>query len=106
MKTVLRPYSITIDSVKPGKPPLVSIKLQQLTMADGEIKSISGSENAIYKNAEDCLAQTLEFKDPVTGIEGQISVAGVAQVVTKLAVQWSQEKLNSQIDPETGWLLD
>lgn len=99
-----RPYRIAVDTTKPDAPPIISMDIQRIEIdGQGEIDAITGNQNTLYRKAEDMLAESIEFKDPVTGASGQISVAGLSLILGQFANKWASEDLNMPINPDTGW---
>lgn len=106
-KTAHRPQQITIDTVRPNALPMVSILVQKVNLdANNNIVAILGNTNRIHRNAMSVIQETVEFTDPVTGVSGSISVAGLQQILTKLANRWISEEVNKPIDITTGWATE
>lgn len=105
-KVAYRPHQLAIDIAKPGVPAIISLLIQRLEMSDGEIVSVSGYQGRVYKKATDVATERVEITDPVTGLSGEISVAGLDQVLKQLSNRWVAEELICELDPDTGWPIN
>jgi len=103
MPIFYRPHHLSIDIAKPDSQPIISLKVQRLEMEGGAVKAITGHQGRIYRRAIDIPTETVNFHDPVTGLTGSISVAGLDSVLKQFSNRWAAESLSLQIDPDTGW---
>ena len=100
MKRAYRAQQVVIDVPKPGAIPFVSILIQHLEVDEtGKVLAQTAREDRIYKKTSDIFAQTITFTDPVTGTTGQVSIAGLDQIVRKFTNDWTQEKYGGSIGP-------
>lgn len=105
MDTAYRPQQILIDVVKPDALPIISIVVQELQLTGGQISAITADSLRIYKKAADVAHQTVELTDPITGLSGLVSIAGIESMLRKISNQWIAENLNLEIDTQTGWAI-
>lgn len=106
MKTGFRAQQIIIDAVRPSSPPMISLLIQELQFnQEGEITAITGDVHRIYKKSSEVTTQTVELEDPVTGLTGIVSIAGIDAMLRAIANRWTAESLNCEIDPITGWAV-
>ena len=104
MKIAFRPQQITIDAIKPSSPPLISLLIQRLELDENnQILATSDFADRVYRNAFKNLAETIEFIDPITGLSGEVSIAGLNKIIRLWANAWVSEDLNLEIDIATGW---
>lgn len=104
MPTAYRTQQITIDVVKPNTTPMISLLVQRLELDDEKaIQAITGHSDRIYRNGLTVMQETVSFTDPVTGLAGEISIAGMQRILTTWANRWISEDLGCEVDPETGW---
>jgi len=101
-----RAQQVTIDAIKPDTTPMISLLIQKLELEDGEITGITAHTDRIYRNAKKILTETVTVSDPVTGLTGEISIAGVDQIIRLFANRWTAQELGCSIDPTTGWAVD
>jgi hypothetical protein len=107
MKTAYRPYQITIGMNRPADSPMVSLEIQKLELGENQsVKSISGNEYRVYKKLEKVATDCVEFNDPITGLSGKISVAGLNFILKSLANKWVAEELGCEVDSTTGWSIN
>jgi hypothetical protein len=104
MSVAYRPQQITIDVIKPNTPPMISILIQRLELDENnEILSMCDQSDRVYRNGLKILTETIEFIDPVTGLSGTISIAGVQQILGILANKWTANDFDCETDNDTGW---
>lgn len=101
-----RPQQIVIDVIMPTSTPMISLLVQRVEMEDGAVVSVSSREERIYRNARLIMDEQIEFTDPITGLSGQVSIAGMQQLWTTWANQWVAEDFDCEIDPTTGWSIN
>lgn len=101
-----RPQQIVIDVIMPTSPPMISLLVQRVQMKDGDVESVSSWEERIYRNARSIMDEQIEFTDPITGLSGQVSIAGMQKLLATWANQWVAEDFDCEIDPTTGWSIN
>ena len=107
MATAHRSQQITIDTVRPNALPMLSILVQKVDLDESnQVMAILGNTDRIHRVATEVMTETVEFADPVTGLSGSISIAGLQGVLTKLSNRWISEDMGHAIDPETGWTTE
>jgi hypothetical protein len=107
MITAYRPQQIVIDVIMPDTPPMISLLVQRVELGDnGRIVSVSSRNERIYRNALSIMDEQIEFTDPVTGLSGQVSIAGMQKLLATWANQWVAEDFDCEIDPTTGWSIN
>jgi hypothetical protein len=105
--TAYRPQQITIDVIKPDTPPMISLLVQKLELGDDhQIVSMSSQDDRIYRNGLKILADHIAFTDPVTGLSGEVSIAGMQRLLATWANQWVAHDFDCEIDPTTGWSIN
>lgn len=99
-----RPQQIIMDVLKPDTPPIITLIIQKLELdEENNVIAISASEDRLHKQGLKILTDSIEFSDPVTGLTGKISIAGMQQIMSTWANKWISEQLACPINSETGW---
>lgn len=106
-KIAYRPHRLAIDIAKPGLPALISIEIQRIELGeDNEVTAITGYQDTVHIRANEVATDAVDFIDPVTGLNGSISVAGLDFVLKIFSNRWAANDLVCEIDPETGWPIN
>lgn len=86
---------------------MVALAVQRLELSEtNEVLAVTGGDGRVYQKLSDVALDRVAFDDPVTGLSGEISVAGLDFVLKTLANRWTAQKLNCELDPKTGWPIN
>lgn len=92
MKKAIRTGRIEIDSITPGGAQWVTAWVQTLELGDdNSIQSQIFRDGRLHRKVEDSLTDLITITDPVTGLSGQMSLAGLGMAVKAMMVKWMLE---------------
>lgn len=92
---------------QPGSTPMVALAVQRIELSENdEVLAVTGGDDRVYQKLSDVVLDRVKFTDPVTGLSGEISVAGLDFVLKALANRWTAQKLSCELDPETSWPIN
>ena len=92
MRQALRTGRLEIDLVKPGGVQWVAASLQRLELsASGDIVALYDRDAKLHRRIDRVALEQVSFTDPLTGLSGLVSVAGVGELIKALMVKWMIE---------------
>lgn len=102
MLTQIRIDKITIEVPSIGDEIWVHMELQEVQWNDEKTKvlNVVPRSNYVHKKATDIALLMVDLADPVTGLTGKISGAGIHSSLELLAMSCAQEKVGGVFDEE------
>ena len=105
MKTQIRAQKISIDRPTPGSEPWVNIIIQRVELDDDyKVLNVVDRWDQVSERLDRMYMDVHEYNDPVTQEPGKVSVAGLADVITKVAIAMMISRCGGTVD-ERGYII-
>lgn len=107
MKTAIRTDKIAIDLVVPDGIQWITSTMQKVKLnGDNTINAIAPREDMMHRKVQDVAFEMIEFTDPITGMTGHMSVAGIGTAIKSIFIKWMlEDNEGSYFDPESGMVI-
>jgi hypothetical protein len=107
MTTYARAFKLTFEMPKPDSDTVIRTEIHYVTENDqGDVTFISGTKEELFKLLSEIALDTITITDPVTQETKTLSIAGIAQAITQIVVNWLSEEAPGFVDNNGRYVIE
>ena len=99
--TYARTFRLSFETPRPGGDVVIRAELHHIAEDEaGEVTFISGTQHEMFRLLSAIATDPVQFVDPTTGQQHELTVAAIANAVTEAVRDWFPDEIEGEFGPE------